>query len=303
MSQRRNWINSNLNGPPPTVVANQKADESLQKLAKLQAELKGLHKELNESHENYDYLEMAHGKLKKEMSKTEELHEAEMHLMKHRINDLTGKLTLSERSLRETKHKLAKHEERQARRRHNSSLKERYRAEFENASPSACHSLASLDGLRSSPLSKRYYSPLNSTPLRASQSVSSLLAQRLYASPSVSSHRSRERIQPSAHQTKDAGHRSLLSRDSSLSPGRSSTTSSASSAFSSSPRDKSVRYENYEELVAASLPPFGRSVSHFVSRPVPSTGQPATPSSAVPIYRTSELKYTRCAGSNVIKQG
>ena len=65
-AERRNWINSNFNE-----TLNAFDVDDLKKcnvrLENARCELKSLRKELNESYANYDYLEMAYEKIKKEM--------------------------------------------------------------------------------------------------------------------------------------------------------------------------------------------------------------------------------------------
>ncbi|XP_074599731.1 uncharacterized protein LOC141854078 isoform X1 [Brevipalpus obovatus] len=84
---------------------------------RLKDRLKELNKELRESYINYDYLEMAYSRLKKDLKGVQESHEAELSLMKERLHDLTAKLITSEKNLRQAKAKISKLEARQERRR------------------------------------------------------------------------------------------------------------------------------------------------------------------------------------------
>ena len=52
--------------------------------------------------------QIAYEKLCQQVSKLEEVRHSEINLMRHRINDLTVKLTSTEKSLRQTQHKLMK---------------------------------------------------------------------------------------------------------------------------------------------------------------------------------------------------
>jgi hypothetical protein len=61
------------------------------------------------------YIQIAYEKLIQQMSKLEEIRESETNLMRHRINDLTVKLTSTETSLRQTQHRLSRSQERNSR--------------------------------------------------------------------------------------------------------------------------------------------------------------------------------------------
>lgn len=89
--------------------------------SKEQKLIQTLKTELSNAYANYDYLELAHNRLIKELETLQSVHESEFALLQHRINDLTCKLTSSERAARHAKQKLAKYEAKQERRR--SSLK------------------------------------------------------------------------------------------------------------------------------------------------------------------------------------
>lgn len=65
--------------------------------------------------------QIAYEKLCQHVSKLEDVRESEINLMRHRINDLTVKLTKTEKTLRQTHHRLTKSQERNSRLRKASS--------------------------------------------------------------------------------------------------------------------------------------------------------------------------------------
>ncbi|XP_061383300.1 protein outspread isoform X3 [Danaus plexippus] len=79
-------------------------------------EIKAMKKELRESHNMYDELEITNMKLKNEMKLREQCIRSEMDLMATRIVDLTQKLTASDKQVRTLKHKIQKTESREKRR-------------------------------------------------------------------------------------------------------------------------------------------------------------------------------------------
>ena len=97
--------------------ASKAMEELKAKVNRLKERLKQLNQDVHESNINYDYLEIAYNKLKNSIKDTNELHQAELDLMKDRVNDLTQKLTVSEKGLRQAKLKITKYEAKQERRR------------------------------------------------------------------------------------------------------------------------------------------------------------------------------------------
>ncbi|CAG9585064.1 unnamed protein product [Danaus chrysippus] len=79
-------------------------------------EIKAMKKELRESHNMYDELEITNMKLRNEMKLREQCIRSEMDLMATRILDLTQKLTASDKQVRTLKHKIQKTESREKRR-------------------------------------------------------------------------------------------------------------------------------------------------------------------------------------------
>ncbi|CAH2990443.1 unnamed protein product [Chilo suppressalis] len=79
-------------------------------------EIKAMKKELRESHNMYDELEITNMKLKNEMKLREQCSRSEIDLMAARILDLTQKLTASDKQVRTLKHKIQKSESREKRR-------------------------------------------------------------------------------------------------------------------------------------------------------------------------------------------
>ncbi|CAG5051067.1 unnamed protein product [Parnassius apollo] len=79
-------------------------------------EIKAMKKELRESHNMYDELEVTNMKLKNEMKLREQCSRSEINLMAAKILDLTQKLTASDKQVRTLKHKIQKTESREKRR-------------------------------------------------------------------------------------------------------------------------------------------------------------------------------------------
>ncbi|KAJ2953023.1 hypothetical protein O0L34_g7406 [Tuta absoluta] len=79
-------------------------------------EIKAMKKELRESHNVYDELEITNMKLRNEMKLREQCSRSEIDLMAARILDLTQKLTASDKQVRTLKHKIQKSESREKRR-------------------------------------------------------------------------------------------------------------------------------------------------------------------------------------------
>ncbi|CAH0748547.1 unnamed protein product [Diatraea saccharalis] len=79
-------------------------------------EIKTMKKELRESHNMYDELEITNMKLRNEMKLREQCSRSEIDLMAARILDLTQKLTASDKQVRTLKHKIQKSESREKRR-------------------------------------------------------------------------------------------------------------------------------------------------------------------------------------------
>ncbi|CAG4913196.1 unnamed protein product [Colias eurytheme] len=79
-------------------------------------EIKTMKKELRESHNMYDELEITNMKLINEMKLREQCSRSEIDLMAARILDLTQKLTASDKQVRTLKHKIQKTESREKRR-------------------------------------------------------------------------------------------------------------------------------------------------------------------------------------------
>ncbi|XP_050678581.1 protein outspread isoform X2 [Leptidea sinapis] len=79
-------------------------------------EIKSMKKELRESHNMYDELEITNMKLINEMKLREQCSRSEIDLMAARILDLTQKLTASDKQVRTLKHKIQKTESREKRR-------------------------------------------------------------------------------------------------------------------------------------------------------------------------------------------
>ncbi|XP_041976987.1 protein outspread isoform X2 [Aricia agestis] len=79
-------------------------------------EIKTMKRELRESHNVYDELELTNMKLRNEMKLREQCSRSEIDLMAARILDLTQKLTASDKQVRTLKHKIQKTESREKRR-------------------------------------------------------------------------------------------------------------------------------------------------------------------------------------------
>lgn len=79
-------------------------------------EIKAMKRELRESHNMYDELEVTNMKLRNEMKLREQCSRSEIDLMAARILDLTQKLTASDKQVRTLKHKIQKTESREKRR-------------------------------------------------------------------------------------------------------------------------------------------------------------------------------------------
>lgn len=79
-------------------------------------EIKAMKKELRDSHDMYDELELTNMKLRNEMKLREQCSRSEIDLMAARILDLTQKLTASDKQVRTLKHKIQKSESREKRR-------------------------------------------------------------------------------------------------------------------------------------------------------------------------------------------
>ncbi|XP_063530883.1 protein outspread isoform X2 [Cydia strobilella] len=79
-------------------------------------EIKTMKKELRDSHNMYDELEITNMKLRNEMKLREQCSRSEIDLMAARILDLTQKLTASDKQVRTLKHKIQKSESREKRR-------------------------------------------------------------------------------------------------------------------------------------------------------------------------------------------
>ncbi|CAH0722026.1 unnamed protein product, partial [Brenthis ino] len=79
-------------------------------------EIKAMKKELRESHNVYDELEVTNMKLRNEMKLREQCSRSEIDLLASRILDLTQKLTASDKQVRTLKHKIQKTESRDKRR-------------------------------------------------------------------------------------------------------------------------------------------------------------------------------------------
>ncbi|CAK1545076.1 unnamed protein product [Leptosia nina] len=79
-------------------------------------EIKSMKRELRESHNMYDELEITNMKLINEMKLREQCSKSEIDLMAARILDLTQKLTASDKQVRTLKHKIQKTESREKRR-------------------------------------------------------------------------------------------------------------------------------------------------------------------------------------------
>lgn len=79
-------------------------------------EIKAMKKELRDSHNMYDELEITNLKLRNEMKLREQCSRSEIDLMAARILDLTQKLTASDKQVRTLKHKIQKSESREKRR-------------------------------------------------------------------------------------------------------------------------------------------------------------------------------------------
>ncbi|XP_076365942.1 uncharacterized protein LOC143254917 [Tachypleus tridentatus] len=77
---------------------------------------KSLKRRLEEAHQSYDDLEINCYKLQQDMKKVHDTHFSQLALMTARVDDLTLKLTESERNFRQTKQKLTRSESRQERR-------------------------------------------------------------------------------------------------------------------------------------------------------------------------------------------
>lgn len=80
------------------------------------SEIKAMKKELRDSHNMYDELEITNLKLRNEMKLREQCSRSEIDLMAARILDLTQKLTASDKQVRTLKHKIQKSESREKRR-------------------------------------------------------------------------------------------------------------------------------------------------------------------------------------------
>ncbi|XP_022250347.1 protein outspread-like isoform X2 [Limulus polyphemus] len=86
------------------------------KLETVNEVVKSLKRKLNEADQNFDGLEINYFKLQQDIKRMQEDHSSQLALMTARVDDLTSKLTVSERNFRQTKQKLARNESRQERR-------------------------------------------------------------------------------------------------------------------------------------------------------------------------------------------
>ncbi|XP_076339093.1 uncharacterized protein LOC143240483 isoform X2 [Tachypleus tridentatus] len=78
--------------------------------------IRSLKRKLHEADQNFDDLEINYFKLQQDLKKMQEDHSSQLALMTARVDDLTSKLTVSERNFRQTKQKLARNESRQEKR-------------------------------------------------------------------------------------------------------------------------------------------------------------------------------------------
>ena len=90
--------------------------EVRERFVKAIQEIKAMKKELRDSHNMYDELEITNLKLRNEMKLREQCSRSEIDLMAARILDLTQKLTASDKQVRTLKHKIQKSESREKRR-------------------------------------------------------------------------------------------------------------------------------------------------------------------------------------------
>ncbi|XP_076314902.1 uncharacterized protein LOC143227331 [Tachypleus tridentatus] len=77
---------------------------------------RSLKKRLEEAHQSFDDLEINYYKLQQDVKRMQDSHSSQLSLMTARVDDLTTKLTVSERNFRQTKQKLTRSESRQERR-------------------------------------------------------------------------------------------------------------------------------------------------------------------------------------------
>lgn len=90
--------------------------ELRERFVKAIQEIIAMKKELHDSHNMYDELEVTNLKLRNEMKLREQCSRSEIDLMAARILDLTQKLTASDKQVRTLKHKIQKSESREKRR-------------------------------------------------------------------------------------------------------------------------------------------------------------------------------------------
>lgn len=90
--------------------------ELRERFSKAIDEIKAMKKELRDSHDMYDEIELTNMKLRNEMKLREQCSRSEIDLMAARIQDLTQKLTASDKQVRTLKHKIQKSESREKRR-------------------------------------------------------------------------------------------------------------------------------------------------------------------------------------------
>lgn len=91
-------------------------DDLRSRFEKAIQEIKAMKRELRESHNLYDELELCNFSLKHDMQISEKNSESQISMMAARIQDLTQKLLLSDKQVRSLKHKLQKSEARDKRR-------------------------------------------------------------------------------------------------------------------------------------------------------------------------------------------
>ncbi|XP_013782208.1 uncharacterized protein LOC106466467 [Limulus polyphemus] len=122
IKQLEKMLRSSLHGSDEVSVKEQDSFlllENLElktKLETLSEVTRSLKKRLEKAHQSFDDLEINYYKLQQDVKRMQDSHSSQLSLMTARVDDLTTKLTGSERNLRQTKQKLTRSESRQERR-------------------------------------------------------------------------------------------------------------------------------------------------------------------------------------------
>ena len=85
-------------------------EELKQRFGKVVSELKAMKKELRESYNNFDSLDLTHESLRQEMERKQTENQQRLKMMADRIQDLTAKYSSAEKQVRVLKQKIVKSE-------------------------------------------------------------------------------------------------------------------------------------------------------------------------------------------------